>query len=256
MLRKFRQYWLATVLSIGTLGLGTAWALAQSTSRSTEVTNIEGKVKELTRNDHNDPDGWKLTDGQIVHVPPHAFEDLSALVKTGVSVKASTVKTQRPDGTTVNEAVVVEVDDQTIAILPPMPPMPPTPHLDEKPMKAKGKIVSFNENKHGDVDGFLLSDDTTVKFPPHMGESLGKELKIGTEVSVNGRRHETPKGDVHLHANEITAGGDTYTIDAPKPPKHGPAHEARHEDWMTKKQADEMLSELRAIRKLMEEKAK
>ena len=65
-------------------------------------------------------------------------------------------------------------------------------------------------------------------------------------------RHETPKGDVHLHAEEITADGYAYTIDAPKPPKHGPGHE----DWMTKKQADEMLTELRAIRKLMEEKAK
>ncbi len=126
----------------------------------------------------------------------------------------------------------------------------------EKPMKAKGKIVSFHENKHGDVDGFLLSDDTTVKFPPHMGESLVKELKIGIVVSVNGRRHETPKGEVHLHAVDITANGNVHTIDSPKPPKHDQGHERGHADWMTKKQADEMLSELRAIRKLMEERVK
>jgi hypothetical protein len=257
MLRKFHYYWLTTVLSIGTIGFGTVWVLAQPPTRSTEVTILEGKVTELTRNDHNDPDGWKLDNGQFVHVPPHAFADLNAQVKAGALVKASTVKKPRPDGTTVNEALVVEVDDRRIAILPPVPPTTPKkPHSEEKPMKAKGKIVSFHENKHGDVDGFMLSDDTTVKFPPHMGESLGKELKIGTEVSVNGKRHETPKGDIHLHADDITAEGYVYTIDAPKPPKHGPQHGPGQEDWMTKKQADEMLSELREIRKLMEEKAK
>ena len=119
-------------------------------------------------------------------------------------------------------------------------------------MKANGKIVSFHENKQGDVDGFLLSDDTTVKFPPHTGESMVKGLKIGSEVNVNGRRHETPKGEVHLHAVDITANGIVHTINSPKPPKQ----EQGHADWMTKKQADEVLSELRTIRKLMEERVK
>ncbi len=257
MLSKFRYYWLTGLLSIGTIGLGTVWVLAQPPTRTTEVTEVQGKVTDLTNNAHNDPDGWKLDNGQIVHVPPHAFADLNAQVKAGASVKAFTVKKQRPDGTFVNEAIVVEVNDQRIAILPPAPPTHPKhPHSDEKPMKAKGKIASFHENKHGDVDGFQLSDDTTVKFPPHMGKSLSKELKVGTEVSVNGNRHETPKGDIHLHADDITAAEYVYTIDAPKPPKHGPKDGPGHEDWMTKKQADEMLSELRAIRKLMEEKAK
>lgn len=253
MLKKLRYYWLATLMAAGTLGLGTVWAIAQQQPRNTEVTVLEGKVAELTKNDHDAPDGWKLDNGQYVHVPPHAFEDLNAHVKAGASVKASTVKKQRPDGTLINEAILVEVGDRAIAILPPTRPTPPIqPHSEEKPMKAKGKIVSFQENKHGDVDGFLLSDDTTIKFPPHMGKSLEKELKIGTEVSVNGKRHETPKGDIHLHADDISAAGHVYTIDKPKPPAHGPGHE----DWMTKRQADEMLSELRAIRKMMEEKAK
>ncbi len=118
-------------------------------------------------------------------------------------------------------------------------------------MKAKGKIVEIQENKHGDADGFLLSDGTTVKFPPHVGESLMNDLKVGKLIDVNGRRHETPKGEVHLHADEIISGGYTYTIDSPKPPKHGPEQEA----WMTKRQADEMLAELRAIRALLEAKA-
>lgn len=118
-------------------------------------------------------------------------------------------------------------------------------------MKAKGTISSFHENHHGDVDGFTLDDDTEVKFPPHVGESLQDGMSVGTKVNVKGQRHETPEGDIHLHADEITADGYTYTIDqpkGPKPPKHGPPHE----DWMTRKQADDVIKELRAIRELLE----
>ena len=247
---KVRFVWLTAVLSLTTLGVGAVLAFAQPPGRLDVVLTLQGKVTELTKNDHNDPDGWKLENGQTVHVPPHAFADLKDQIKTGAIVNALTVKKHRPDGSIVNEAIAVDVGDRHVAILPPAPPQ--HPNKSEIPMKAKGKIVSFHENKHGDTDGFVLSDDTEVKFPPHMGESMTKDLKVGTEVSINGRRHETPKGDVHLHAEEITADGYVYTIDAPKPPKHGPGHE----DWMTKRQADEMLSELRAIRKLMEEKTK
>lgn len=120
----------------------------------------------------------------------------------------------------------------------------------EQPMKAQGKITTFNSNEHNDVDGFTLDDDTRVKFPPHVGESLQEGMEVGTDVSVKGHKHKTPEGEIHLLAEEITAAGYTYTIDHPKPPKHG----GRREDWMSRKQADEMLKELRSIRRLLEQR--
>ncbi len=239
---------------IVTLLVGGTFVWAQKSHGAIEAKVLDGSVAALTMNDRGEPDGWKLEDGQSVHIPPHAFAPLSDLVKPGVKVIATVVESQLPDGNSVNEAIVVEVEGHRFAITPPAPKAPPVkptpPNKAESDMKAKGKIVEIQENKHGDADGFVLSDGTTVKFPPHVGESLIKDLKVGQQISVNGRRHETPKGEVHLHADEITSGGYTYTIDAPKPPKHGPDRE----DWMTKRQADEMLTELRAIRALLEGK--
>lgn len=63
-------------------------------------------------------------------------------------------------------------------------------------MKAKGTIVSFHENHHGDTNGFTLSDDTEVKFPPHNGEALMEGMRIDSEVDVKGRRHKTPKSNM------------------------------------------------------------
>lgn len=237
--------------------LGTTLVRAEKRQGLLEAKEVSGAVAELTKNDRNELDGWKFKDGPVVHVPPHAFSSLSDRVKPGAKVTATVTEDQRPDGNLVSEVIVLEVDGQRFAITPqapkapPVKPMPPTE--DESDMKAKGKIVEVQENKHGDADGFLLSDGTTVKFPPHVGETLVKDLQVGQQVSVNGRRHETPKGEVHLHAEEIVSGGYTYTIDAPKPPrspKHGPEPEA----WMTKRQADEMLTELRAIRALLDGK--
>lgn len=118
-------------------------------------------------------------------------------------------------------------------------------------MKAKGTITTFTENRRGDLDGFSLDDETEVKFPPHVAESLQEGMEVGTEVKVKGHRHETPEGDVHLHATEITADGYTYTIDDSepcKPPKGGKGCES----GMTRKQAAQVLKELRNIRKLLE----
>jgi len=59
---------------------------------------------------------------------------------------------------------------------------------------------------------------------------------------VDGRRHETPKGDIHLHANRISSGNTVIEIDRPEPKKHEvhPPHV-------------QIVDELRKIRELLEE---
>lgn len=259
-LKRLATAILSTAIVAAMIGVGIHVALAQPPAGVVEAKMIAGKVVEPILNDQQDGDGWKLDSGDTIHVPPAAFAELQNTVKPGEMVHAATRPKTLRDGRQVNEVITLQVGDRHLAIMPPAPPAPPHkkphPHPEpqqEEPMKAQGTITTFNTNHRGDVDGFTLDDNTEVKFPPHVGESLQEGMEVGTEVSVKGHRHETPDGDIHLHAEEITAAGYTYTIDHPKPPKP-PKHGPGHEDWMSRKQADEVLMELRSIRKLLEQR--
>lgn len=233
-------------------------ALAQPPSGIVEVQIVTGKVTEPMLNDHHDGEGWKLDSGDSIHVPPPAFAVLQESVKSGDTVHATTTTKTLRDGRKVNEVVTMQIGDRHLAILPPAPPKPPKPRKHpkpkkEKPMKAKGTIASFHENHHGDVDGFTLDDGTEVKFPPRVGELLQEGLDVGTRVTVNGHWHKTPEGDIHLHADSINTAKYAYAIDHPKKPKP-PKRGTGHEDGMTRKQADDVLKELRGIRRLLEQR--
>jgi hypothetical protein len=128
-------------------------------------------------------------------------------------------------------------------------------------MNARGAVTEMNDNRHGDVDGFVLSDGTEVKFPPHQAEQLSGLVRRGDEVRVEGRRHETPHGDIHLHADRITAVASGRALDRDEPglpPREArPAPERRAPDDRDAPHAasnDEILRELRALRRLVEDK--
>ncbi|WP_075091247.1 OB-fold nucleic acid binding domain-containing protein [Planctomyces sp. SH-PL14] len=128
-------------------------------------------------------------------------------------------------------------------------------------MKAQGAVAELLTNPHGDVDGFRLKDDTEVKFPPHLGAELEAIVKPGELVRIDGRKHITPKGDVHLHADriEVVATGTTIERHPPMPggpggPRREPQQESsrpREFDDLQRTQ-DEILRELRDLRKLLE----
>ncbi len=126
-------------------------------------------------------------------------------------------------------------------------------------MQALGRIVSFHQNKHGDIDGFDLDEDTIVRFPPHLGALVTSQLKLGTKVDVQGRRHRTSHGEIHLHAESLRIRGkriqlrdssEREDIAEDRPPRPD------ENDWMTKQQADQMIDELRKIRLLLEKHVK
>lgn len=94
-------------------------------------------------------------------------------------------------------------------------------------------------------------------------------VQLGSEVVVDGRRHETPKGDVHLHADRILTGDYVLAIDRPEPKKHdGPPPHAQkgrkgHQQGHEKDEEEDcdhgkpphvqIVNELRKIRELLEE---
>ncbi len=111
--------------AVATFMIGCAFVWAQRPQGIVDAKLLSGSVVELTKNDHGDPDGWKLDSSEVVHVPPHAFAVLADQVKPGAKVTATVVVNQSPDGDNVNEALVVEVADHRFAITPPVPKSPP-----------------------------------------------------------------------------------------------------------------------------------
>lgn len=269
---------LVTSLGIGMAWFagGTNWTRAQDPTTPPGESNANqpaetrsGRVEKLLRNRHDDVDGLQLEGDVQVHFPPHLGASISKIVAVGDKVEIQGNPVTRPRGEVVLEASQIVSRGETIKIERPRPFFGrPGPGTMDEPMNATGKIQEFATNRHGDVDGFVMADGTEVKLPPHQGRELQDLVTAGEEVKVEGRRHETPHGDIHLHADRITAvtSGKSLERDAPGPGRgrplppherhraerdHGPgAHRAPPPPHAP--QLDEILRELREVRRLLE----
>jgi hypothetical protein len=52
----------------------------------------------------------------------------------------------------------------------------------------KGKVQQFTLSSRGEIDGFILSDGTEVKTPPHLSTSIAYAIKPGDAVTIHGLR--------------------------------------------------------------------
>lgn len=215
-----------------------------------ETRSISGRVKSFVKNGRGDVDGFELEDGVLVHFPPHLSTQVTQLVATGDRVQVAGRNDTLPKGETVFRAEQIEKGNVKIEIDEPRPPRGPRPphgprHEADEPMTASGTIREFQKNRHGDIDGFLLADGTEVKVPPHQGSELQAITKVGDEVKIDGHRHQTPRGDIHLHADRITSTSTGKSFERDEPHHKGPV--PPHV---------EILEELRSLRKLIESQQK
>ena len=118
-------------------------------------------------------------------------------------------------------------------------------------MNASGTIATLLSNRGGEVDGCTLSDGTLVKFPPHFSKTFQERFKVGGPIEVQGKRHETREGEIHLHAQQFQIGNETVAVPPPHPKKHG-SHQAVAESQNSPASNEAILDELRAVRKLLE----
>lgn len=274
-LRISKHGTLLVALSLGLGGLAVSQPLLwsaddaanqQKTSQNPQNEEVlTGKVKELLRNDRKDVDGWRFESGREVHFPPHLATSVMKIVKLGDEITVRGVKETRPRGEVVFEASRIENHGEKLDIERPAPPRGPTDRTaTEEAMNVTGTISKFAANPHGDVDGLVLADGTQVKLPPHQGEALQAMVHVGDEVHVEGRRHETPRGDIHLHADRITAVASGRSLDRDRPgrpghlPPHerGPGHHFRgpkaHSAPDHAAQFEQILQELKELRRLLE----
>ena len=241
-------------LALACAGITTGWSFAVGQElRAVDgpfprgeqaMSTMVGRVKDLLKTPRGDVDGFLLEDGSQVHFPPYVGERVVKLIAPGESVEVKGRAETLPKGERVFEASQISSRGETVSVDPPRRPAAPHHRPEgrrrpEEPMEAAGTIHEFVTNRHGDVDGFVLKDGTEIKIPPHQGVELQSAAEVGDEVLIEGRRHETPRGDIHLHADRITMKATGKVLD-----RDGP--EVRRDNYA------QILQELREIRRLLE----
>ncbi|WP_437188011.1 OB-fold nucleic acid binding domain-containing protein [Planctomicrobium sp. SH668] len=214
-----------------------------------------GQIKAFVTNHHGDVDGFTLKGGVQVHFPPHNSERVLNIAKRGEEVTVIGDLEERADGGERLRARQIESASGVVQISPPKKKKKGKlkgklkgkgRHPGDEAMEAIGHVQDFGYHPEGDIDGLILQDDTVIKFPKHLGDALQQLVQIGDEVQVIGWRHETPKGDIHLHADRIVATGsgeELYRRDK----------EARFDLNSESPTNREILDELKSLRLLVEQ---
>jgi hypothetical protein len=183
---------------------------------------ITGTVDQFLVNKHGEADGFLLTDGGEVHVPPHLSSRLLRDVRPGSKVG---VRGVRPRGVQMVAAVAIDTPKGRI--------LDEGPHLREDdsafekakygPMTVQGVVKQAIHGLKGETRGAVLEDGRIIRLPQHEAERFSDLLKKGAKIAVSGEGATTSFGTV-IEAREIGGSADAMKPVAEKKPKHGPDH--------------------------------
>ncbi len=183
-----------------------------------------GTVDQFLVNKHGEADGFLLTDGGEVHVPPHLSPALLRNVRPGSKVK---IRGVRPRGVDMIAAVAIDTAKGRI--------LDEGPHAREEddafedakhaPMSLQGIVKQAIHGPKGETRGAVLEDGRIIRLPPHEAERFADLLKTGKEIAARGDGAMTSFGTV-VEAREI--GASEKTLQAIEDKKHGPKHGPKH----------------------------
>jgi len=98
-------------------------------------------------------------------------------------------------------------------------PVPPPPGGAAEVTSIRGTVSQYLMNPDGLVDGLLLSDNTIVRFPPHMSQQLVQAVKPQDSVRVDGFFEFQGM----IHATTITnANSQQSVVETPPSPQNPP----------------------------------
>lgn len=110
------------------------------------------------------------------------------------------------------------------SFLPAQPPRPRRPGPSPVPpgvfANASGSISQFNYNRDGDVEGFLLGNNTIVHLPPQAAIRSAASFHIGDTIHASGYEQTSPSGFRTVEAQSIKDRTSGKTLAVPEP---GPA---------------------------------
>jgi hypothetical protein len=205
------------VLLLG--GAGGLAALAQARSGalwdSSQLPVTHGTVKQYTLTPRGDVDGFLLTDGTQVQLPPDLSSETVFALRPGDKVTVKGLKARAlplvDAASVVNDATGASVNDDG--------PTPPPRAGNETTIS--GKIFTQLHGKRGELNGAVLLDGTILRLPPPEAARLSDALQVGRDVTARGERTSTTLG-AWLDASALGPTADQLSeIAAPPPPPPG-----------------------------------
>jgi hypothetical protein len=183
-------------------------------------TTLAGHVARLLPNPNGEVDGLLLDDGTQVAIPPHLSSQLLATLKPGDGVAvtgrrapdAPVIRATELRNTASGKRVVDEGPDG--ASQRPREPAALTA------MSADGRIAALLHTDRGDLDGVVLDNGTSVRFPPRVGIQFAGLLKTGGTLFAQGYGTSSSQGSA-IEATRLGASLDAEQ--AVFAPPHGPA---------------------------------
>jgi len=183
---------------------------------------VVGTVDLFLLNKHGEADGFLMTDGCEVHVPPHLSPRLLSSVRPGSEVR---VRGVRPRGANMISAIAIDTAKGRLLDEGP----DARPHEDEfekarhAPMSIEGIVRQPIHGPKGETRGAVLEDGRIVRVPPHEAERLSDLFVAGHKLAAKGDGATTSFGTV-VEAREVGSSADSLKAVGPKKPKHGPDH--------------------------------
>ena len=164
--------------------------------RGAEILTVRGTVREFTTAPKGEKDGVILTDGTVVHWPPHLEDRFSNIVAKGDKVKVVGARWKRvPEGEIPRITEILAPDGTTGA-----PTKPAASRAGGEPgvvlgetVTATGNVREFTTAKKGEVDGFVLSDgqvDSLAAAPDRSLHGRGRQRGQGPRDRIQGNRQE------------------------------------------------------------------
>lgn len=182
------------------------------------LTSLSGTVQQFTANDESVLDGFTLNTGSktvSVQFPAHLGQAIQAAGKSGSKVTVTGLSDVTPEGVAVFRLVSLTNGQTVVTDTPPAAPaVLPTP----TPIVVKGKVVDYQLDRQGQVNGLRLSDQTLVRVPPHVAAQLMTIAPKESTITVDGFVHPTGEGQVRLtkqtiiEASTITANGQSFLV--------------------------------------------
>lgn len=184
------------------------------------VVTVTGTVKEYTINPEGDYNGFALSDGTQVEVPPQDGVKVKALFAAGDSVQVQGYQRTDPAGKSQINATTISSGSKTYtAEKPAQPTAPPTSTTTLVTTTVSAAITQLSTNDRGELDGIYLGSTTLVRLPPQQSDALKAKLTVGTTVEVTGDKRVGTSGLTVIRAQQIKVNGETILT---APAQNGP----------------------------------
>jgi len=166
-----------------------------------QQTQTQGIVQRFTLAPRGELDGFLLSDGTQVHLPPHLSPEIAAVVRVGDTVLARGYRSP-----SVPLLVAIAVTDsrtgQTVVDRGPPapgaapPPPPPLAGSSFQQTTVTGRVQAPLYGPAGDLNGAALDHDLIVRLPPPLASQFMSLLTPGRTITVRGWEATTAYGRV------------------------------------------------------------